>query len=131
MFFLTIFALLGADMGVIMLGAYQNDRACRDAARSAALGQDAVQSTKLAIAALKAHAGDGYYFSNPALNGAIVYNDFLGNPPPQTSPFVTVSTQTTAKAPFAPLHYSDNAIFLDGGTITFKQKYTFPIVRTK
>lgn len=130
-FFLFVFAVLSADICVVLFGAYQNDRACRDAARSAAQGQDAVQSTKLAKAALKAHAGDGYYFSDPTLDRAIVYNDFGGTPPAGTSPFVSVSTRTTARVPFSPLRFTADAVFLDGGAVTFKQSYTFPIVRTK
>lgn len=130
-FFLFVFAVLSADICVVLFGAYQNDRACRDAARSAAQGQDASQSTKLANAALRAHAGDGYYFSNPVLDRAIVYNDFGGMPPTGTSPFVNVTTRTSARVPFSPLRFSADAVFLDGGTVTFKQSYTFPIVRTK
>lgn len=130
-FFLFVFAVLSADICIVLFGAYQNDRACRDAARSAAQGQDVAQSTKLANAALKAHAGDGYYFSDPVLDAAVVYNDFGGTPPPATSPFVKVATRTTARVPFSPLRFTSDAVFLDGGAVTFKQSYTFPIVRTK
>jgi hypothetical protein len=129
-FMMVVFTILTADMGVLIYGAEFNDRACRDAARAAAQGQDVQQSTQLIKAILKAHQGDGNYITAPTLQG-VVYNDFGGNPPPQTAPFVTVTTLTTARAPFAPIVFFQGPVFLQNGSFTFTQSYTFPIVRTK
>jgi len=127
---MLVFTILTADIGVLIYGAEFNDRACRDAARAAAQGQDAQQSTQLIKAILKAHQGDGSYITAPTLQG-LVYNDYGGNPPPQVAPFVTVTTLTVAKAPFAPLMFFQGPVFLQNGSFTFSQSYTFPIVKTK
>jgi hypothetical protein len=129
-FLMLVFTILTADMGVLIYGAEFNDRACRDAARAAAQGQNAQQSTQLIRAILIAHKGDGNYITSPSLQ-ALVYNDFGGSPPAQVSPFVTVTTKTTARAPFAPLVFFKDAVFLQNGTFSFTQTYTFPIVKTK
>ena len=129
-FLMLVFTILTADIGVLIYGAEFNDRACRDAARAAAQGQDAVQSTQLIKAILKAHQGDGNYIIAPTLQ-RLVYNDYGGSPPPQVAPFVTVTTSTVARAPFAPLAFFQGPVFLQNGSFSFSQTYTFPIVRTK
>lgn len=129
-FIMLVFTILSADLGVLIYGAEFNDRACRDAARAAAQGQDAQQSTRLIRAILKAHQGDGNYITAPTLQH-LVYNDYNGNPPPQTAPFVSVTTSTIAKAPFAPLMFFQGPVFLENGSFKFSQTYTFPIVKTK
>jgi hypothetical protein len=127
---MVVFTILSADIGVLIYGAEFNDRACRDAARAAAQGQDAQQSTQLIRAILKAHQGDGNYITAPTMQ-SLVYNDYGGNPPAQTAPFVTVTTLTKARAPFAPLVFCKGPVFLQNGTFSFTQSYTFPIVKTK
>ncbi|MFN8551244.1 MAG: hypothetical protein U0103_07135 [Candidatus Obscuribacterales bacterium] len=129
-FMMLVFTILTADIGVLIYGAEFNDRACRDAARAAAQGQDARQSTQLIRAILKAHQGDGNYIKVPTLQN-LIYNDYGGNPPAQEAPYVTVTTSTTARAPFAPLVFFEGPVFLKNGSFTFTQTYTFPIVRTK
>jgi len=129
-FLLLVFTILTADIGVLIYGAEFNDRACRDAARAAAQGQDAQQSTQLIRAILKAHQGDGNYITAPILQ-RLVYNDYGGNPPAQTAPFVSVTTSTVARAPFAPLVFFHGPVFLENGSFSFSQTYTFPIVKTK
>lgn len=129
-FMMLVFTILTADIGVLIYGAEFNDRACRDAARAAAQGQDAAQSTQLIRAILKAHQGDGNYVKVPTLQN-LIYNDYGGDPPKQEAPYVTVTTSTTARAPFAPLVFFEGPVFLQNGSFTFTQTYTFPIVRTK
>ncbi|MBS1954841.1 MAG: hypothetical protein JST89_11685 [Cyanobacteria bacterium SZAS-4] len=129
-FMMLVFTILSADLGVLIYGAEFNDRACRDAARAAAQGQDAQQSARLIRAILKAHRGDGNYITAPTLQN-VVYNDYGGNPPPQVAPFVSVTTSTVAKAPFAPLVFFQGPVFLENGSFKFSQTYTFPIVKTK
>ena len=129
-FMMLVFTILTADIGVLIYGAEFNDRACRDAARAAAQGQDAGQSTQLIKAILKSHQGDGNYIKVPTLEN-LIYNDYGGNPPPQVSPFVTVTVSTIARAPFAPLVFFQGPVFLQNGSFAFSQTYTFPIVKTK
>lgn len=127
---MLVFSLLCADIGMVVFGVDINDRACRDAARAAALGGSTSESVALASAALKAHAADGYYFTSPQLVLPISYNDYGGNPPAQTSPYVQITTSTIARVPFAPVDFF-GAQFLKNGTISFKQTYTFPLLKAK
>lgn len=129
-FMMLVFTILTADIGVLIYGAEFNDRACRDAARAAAQGQDSAQATQLVKAILKAHQGDGNYIKVPTLE-KLSYEDYAGNPPPQVAPFVTVTVSTIARAPFAPLVFFQGPVFLQNGSFAFSQTYTFPIVRTK
>jgi Flp pilus assembly protein TadG len=127
---LVVIAMFSADIGVIVLGTTMNERACRDASRAAAQCSDAVAAQKAAQAALAAYAADGYFVTTPVLNtGSFVYQDFLGSPPADTSPFVTVTTSTQVKVP-API-FLWGASFGSGGTMTFSKTYTFPIVKTQ
>ncbi len=129
-FLMMVFSLLCADIGMLIYGAEINDRACRDAARAAALGTNSANSANLAAAALKAHAADGYYFTSPSLVQPIIYKDYNGNPPAQTSPTVQITTSTTARVPFAPVEFF-GAVFLKNGKVDFRQTYTFPLLKSK
>ncbi|HNN64010.1 MAG TPA: hypothetical protein PKH78_13255, partial [Candidatus Obscuribacter sp.] len=44
-FLMVVFVLLSLHLGIIIFGAYLNDRVCRDACRNAAQGKDLVEST--------------------------------------------------------------------------------------
>jgi hypothetical protein len=68
--------------------------------------------------------------SGPALYVPVIYQDFGGSPPAQTSPYVTVATTTTIILPFNPIKF-DGATFLASGNTSFTQSYTYPIVRFK
>jgi hypothetical protein len=120
---------MAVHVGVMIFGAFLNDRACRDAARAAAQGKTITQATQLAQAVLVAHKQTNSFLTSPSLQTPIVYQDFGGNPPnPQTSPYVQVTTLTTANLPFLPINFLSNA-FTQDKQMTFKQTYTFPIVR--
>lgn len=126
---ITVMALLCTNIGLLILGAGINDKACRDAARAAAQASNYTAALKQARAALKGHPTDGYFVSTPVMNDAdLVYEDFSGNPPPDTSPFVSVTTTTVVKIPAPFIMYG--ARFGPGGTQTFRRTYTFPIVKT-
>jgi hypothetical protein len=129
-FFFTLFAVLAVQMGISLFGAFYNDQACRDAARAAAQGQNITQATQQAQTVLKTHRVIGGYISSPSLQIPIVYNDFGGNPPVATSPYVQLTTKTTMTMPFGPLAFF-NAGTLQDGKMVFTQTYTFPIVRTQ
>jgi Flp pilus assembly protein TadG len=128
-FLFTFFAIMAVHVGVMIFGAFLNDRACRDAARAAAQGKTIGQATQLAQAVLVAHKQTNSFLTSPSLQTPIVYQDFGGNPPnPQTSPYVQVTTSTTANLPFLPINFL-SGVFTQDKQLTFKQTYTFPIVR--
>lgn len=129
--FFSIFAFLCADLGYVLYGAYFNDRACRDAARAAAQTSTLTDAQKKVDSVLQSHQGNPMFLTGPALSAPIVYQDYGGSPPPQTSPFVTVQTTDTIKLPFAPIVFFDGATFGASGNVSFTQAYTFPIIRTK
>jgi len=128
-FLFTFFAIMAVHVGVMIFGAFVNDRACRDAARAAAQGKTLAQATQLASAVLVAHQQANSFLTSPALQTPIVYQDFGGTPPnAQTSPYVQVTTTTTATLPFIPINFL-TAVFNNDKTAVFSQTYTFPIVR--
>lgn len=127
----VVIAVFCADIGFVMLASQLNDRACRDAARAAAQGSDYGAAMALALAALAQHKGDGNFVADPALEiGEFQYEDFGGSPPPNTSPYVRVTTTCSVRVP-APVFFGD-AVFGAGesGTYNFTKTYEFPIVRT-
>lgn len=126
----VVMAVLSLDVGYVLMGSEMNDRACRDAARAAAQGDSYATALQLAQVAVVAHAGDGVFVSNPTVDsGAFSYQDFGGNPPPNTSPFVSVTTNTNIKIP-APIFFLGSA-FGENGTMRFTKTYVFPIVKTQ
>ncbi len=128
---LLVVSLLGMDVGVIVMGSSTNERTCRDAARAAAQGSDYATALRLAQAAVVAHPVDGYYLSQPAINATnFVYQDFGGNPPPNTSPFVSVTTSLRVRVP-APVLFAGAEFNPSNGLMTFNKTYTFPIVKTQ
>lgn len=130
--FIVVLALLGLDICLAIFGASMNDRACRDAARAAAQANDSVKAYQLAQAALKSHNTDGFFVTQPVMTagpGDFIYQDYGGSPPPDQTPFVTVTTQCTVRVP-APIFFF-GAEFLKNGTAQFRQRYTFPVVKSK
>ncbi len=126
---ITVMTLLCTNISLLIMAASVNDKACRDAARAAAQASNYTGALKAARAALKGHPTDGYFVSTPVMNDSdLVYEDFGGNPPPDTSPFVSVTTTTVVRIPAPFLMYG--AQFGAGGTQTFRRMYTFPIVKT-
>ena len=126
--FLVIFAIFGVYLAILVTCAQINDTACRDAARAAAEPQDATQANGAATTILSSFGTNSTFMTPPTLQ-TLVYQDFAGSPPADTSPFVSVTTVSDAKLPFAPMQ-------LFGGQygseqFTFRQTYTFPIVNTK
>ncbi len=127
---LVVITLLCANVGIIALASTINDSACRDAARAAAQASSSSTALKLAQAAIKAHYADGYFVTQPTINtSAFVYQDYAGNPPPATSPYVQVTTSSNVRIP-APIVFF-GAKFGSGGSLTFTRTYTFPIVKTQ
>lgn len=125
----SIFAIFGLNVGFVIMGSQMNDAACRDAARAAAQGNNLANALNLAQASLRGHTPDGYFVSQPTLDTAsFVYEDFGGATPPDTSPYVTVTTTCRVRIP-APIFFSGANVNTDG-TMSFRKTYTFPIVKT-
>jgi Flp pilus assembly protein TadG len=134
--FLLIFVLVSVDIGLLLYGAHINDKACRDACRAAAQTNNATDARRVAEAVLSGQrlAGDtvgkGIVTrpTIPAGAAGLTYVDYNGTPAPDESPYVTVVTECNSTLPFAPpelLGHSMNQSF------TFRQSYTFPIVRVR
>lgn len=130
-FLFSVIAMFCADIGFVMLASQLNDRACRDAARAAAQGSDYGAAVALAMAALAQHKGDGNFVADPALEiGEFQYEDFGGSPPPNTSPYVRVTTTCSVRVP-APIFLGEVTFGTgESGIFNFSKTYEFPIVRT-
>lgn len=104
-----------------------NDRVCRDATRVAAQGSSQQEAQSMAQSLVIAHNNQGGGFAAPIALLSVVYNDFDGNPPADTSPSVAVTTVTMVKMP-APIQIFGKDIF---NAVPVRKTYTFPIVRLK
>lgn len=128
---LVIVTLLSVDIGVVMLADSTNDRACRDGARAAAEASNSGTALTLAQAAVNTHAVNNIFLSNPTLDTTnFVYEDYGGNPPPATSPYVSVATLITVHVP-APVFFAGATFNPGNGTVTLRKEYTFPIIKTQ
>ena len=126
---LLVIELFCLDVCILAIGSGLNERACRDAARMAAQSPNYAGSLTLAQTAVKAYQGDGYFVTTPTVDTTtFVYNDYSGNPPTNTSPYVQVTTACTVLIPAPIFVYGLN--FGNGSTMTFTKTYTFPIVTT-
>lgn len=126
----VVMSVLCLDMGYLIMGSQMNDRACRDAARAAADADNYATALQLAQAAVVPHRGDGYFVTNPTVDSSqFLYQDFGGDPPPNTSPFVRVTTNCNIRLP-APIFFL-NSSFGSSGAMTFSKTYIFPIVKTQ
>ena len=124
-FLLVFFVVLSVHIGIIVYGAFLNDRACRDAVRAAAQAKTQAIATQKATAVLVSHKQSNGYLSSPVLVTPIVYQ---GNAPDaQTSPYVQVTTTTTVTLPFPAMNFLSQ-VFNADSSYKFTQTYTFPIV---
>lgn len=125
----VVMSVLCLDMGYVIMGSQMNDRACRDAARAAADADNYATALQLARAAVVPHRGDGYFVSSPTVDSSqFSYQDFGGSPPPNTSPFVSVTTSCDIRLP-APIFFLGSS-FGSSGVMNFRKTYIFPIVKT-
>ncbi|MBX9685188.1 MAG: hypothetical protein K2X27_00725 [Candidatus Obscuribacterales bacterium] len=133
--FVVIFAIFAVYMSLLLICAHITDRACRDAARAAGQARsqsasisDQEQASAVATSILKAYASANPFMTAPTLQN-LVYEDFGGSPPSDTSPYVTVTVVSSARLPFAPVTLFGNIYGSD--QYTFSQTYTFPIINTR
>lgn len=133
--FVVIYGIFAVYMSLLVICAHITDRAARDAARAVAqtqpqadLASTKTQAVKVANAVLKSFATANPFMSPPSLQ-SLVYEDFNGNPPADTSPYVTVTVVSSAQLPFAPTYFFGNQYGTEN--YTFSQTYTFPIVNVR
>jgi len=132
-FLMIVLATFGLDLSLIIFGMDLNDSACRDAARAAAQQNTQAKALQAAQSQMSVHVTDGYWISKPILKSTsapdFVYSDFLGHPPANVSPYVTVTTLVSIRCPAPILFFG--ASFIKSGVIQFARRYTFPIVKQK
>jgi hypothetical protein len=125
-FLVIVLAIFTADISLIIFAVSVNDKACRDVVRAAAQQATAPKAMLFAQASVKNHATDGVFVS-PIVLTVLNYNDYGGNPPAGTTPFVQATTTVKVTTP--------TPIYFFGATFTnklqFSQTYTSPIIRTK
>jgi hypothetical protein len=128
-------AALASDITLLIFANSLNDSACRDAARAAGQNSTSAAALVAAKAQLIMHATDGNFISQPTLTSTqapdFVYNDYTGNPPANTSPYVTVTTGVNVKLPFLLDLFGANFYGGSNHTVLFTRRYTFPIVKEK
>lgn len=128
---LAVVSVLSADIGIIMLADSTNERACRDAARAAAQGSDATTALRYAQLAVATHAVNNTFVTNPTVDPTtFVYEDYAGNPPPNTSPYVQVVTSINVRVP-APVVFASAKFNPSNGLMTLRKQYNFPFVKTQ
>jgi hypothetical protein len=124
----VIMSLFCLDILILATASGVNERACRDAARMAGQATNYAASLLMAQTGVKAYRGDGFFITSPVVEtAAFVYNDYSGNPPPSTSPYVSVTTSCQARLPAPIILYGLN---YQNTYTTFRKTYTFPIVTT-
>ena len=125
----VVMALFCLNILILTTGSGINERACRDAARMAGQATNYADSLLLAKTGVKPYQGDGFFVTSPVVNtAAFVYNDFGGNPPASTSPYVSVTTSCQVRIPAPVFLYGLNS--MSNGYMTFTKTYTFPIITT-
>lgn len=135
-FMMIAISSLALDSTLIIIASSLNDAACRDAARAAAQCNNSASALQAAQTQLAMHATDGYFVSQPQLTSTtspdFVYQDFSGNPPQNTSPYVTVTTAVNVRVPcpivFFGVGFNSQS---SNNTMLFKRQYTFPIIKEK
>jgi hypothetical protein len=126
---LVLVALIAANLGLALFGAWVNDSACRDAVRAAA--QQSTSATALAAAKVAVQSyHSGSWFNGPTVaedKNAFDYQTFpdkAGKPQRALGPYVTVTTTMQVILPAKIVYH--NAKMTDH--IDLRQAYTFPIM---
>lgn len=130
LFLILVFGLLALDISAVLVGAYNNEIAGRNATRAAAHGDSRETSLRLAQAAVRSYVARGWMQTPVSIDtNSFVYQDFGGNVPNGASPFVRVSNRVTVKVP-APNLLLGGMIGPDG-TVTFVATHVYPIIKTR
>lgn len=115
----------GLNICISMIGYSLTDRACRDAARSAAQGTSQSEATQRAQRILRTYERSSPYFRNLTVD-SITYTDFDGAPQAGETPFVTVVASAQSDLP-CPVDFFGSQAF--PRVLQFRKSYTFPIVK--
>lgn len=127
----AIVSVLSVDIGIVCLASSTNDEACRDAARAAAQGTTYATALGLAQSSMLSHKANSPYMSDPTVDTSVFeYQDFGGSPPPNTSPYVEVTSYMTVRVP-APVNFAGLQFYPSNGNTQVRKTYQFPIVKTQ
>lgn len=122
--------MLGFCMITCEIASSINDRACRNAARAAADASNRDASLTRAQAVLAASRTTGALYGPVSLDTSkFVFEDFDGTPPPNTEPYISVTTVMPCVIP-APISILGNKVGISQ-TANFTRTYKFPIVKLK
>jgi hypothetical protein len=125
---MAVLVVMCIDVATIVFGTTVHNRACREACRAAAQGNDQQRAISLARAILSASRTDGYYLSQPTFTDSECdYNDYGGNPQPDEIPTVTLTTHADIKLP-AGASFAGALLGAPDGVIHSSCNYTFPIM---
>lgn len=123
-------SILGFCTIVCEIATSINDRACRDAARAAADASDFATALKKAQAVMVSHSTSGPLYGPAKLDvSKFVFEDYIGTPPPNALPYVSVTTVMPCVIP-APIRLFSEQIG-DKQTVNFTRTYRFPIIKLK
>ncbi|MBA3857194.1 MAG: hypothetical protein C0507_09835 [Cyanobacteria bacterium PR.3.49] len=123
-------SIIGFSMITCEIASSLNDRACRNAARAAVDASNYDASLLRAQAAISANCTSGIMYGPVSLDvGKFVFEDFGGSPPPNTDPYVSVTTIMPCVIP-APINLLGNKIGITQ-KVNFTRTYKFPIVKLK
>jgi Flp pilus assembly protein TadG len=125
-FIMIVLLGLGVHLALVFLGFSVVDLAARDAARAAATQPAAAQAQIVAISQLLAHPTDGKLITTPILTN-FIYNDYVGNPPVNTAPFVQCTVSSNVNLPGKVSFYGVTLF----NTLTISRTYLFPIIKAK
>jgi hypothetical protein len=125
---MAVMTVMCIDVGTVVFGTITHNRACQQACRAAAQGNDSTRAISLARAVLKASATDGYFLSNPTFtDNELVYNDYNGQPTPTEVPTVTLTTHADIRLP-AGASFAGALLGAPDGVIHSACNYTYPIM---
>lgn len=125
---LIMIVLLGlaTQLTLTFLCISQVDIAARNATRAAANQPTAAQAQAAAISQLYAYLADGKLITAPMLSEC-TYNDYAGNPPINTAPFVQCTITSNVNLP-GKVTFFGVTLF---DTLTVQRTYLAPIIKEK
>jgi hypothetical protein len=125
---MAVLTVMCIDVGTVVFGTIVHNRACQQACRASAQGNDAPRAISLARAALSASRTDGHFLTQPTFTDPeLVYNDYNGNPAPTEVPTVTLTTHADIKLP-AGASFAGAILGAPDGVIKSTCNYTYPIM---
>jgi hypothetical protein len=128
LFVFPIVTLLSINVGLVGLGAWVNDAACKDAARAAGQKSDPTIAKVAAQKVVDGYAANGVLgkirLDDEGTNFAYVVLRDINGEDGLNRAFVRVTTKVTIRMP-APVIFAENKL---SDSITLRQQYTFPVI---